>query len=124
MTALNDNSVRFRSYTFDLGKNYEMRFFEDQDKLDEWIGDIVEVAEQISVTGTEPEDIEIDYACYLPDMFITVLGVDEEEETALILFEQGEFKLVASVELDIMTEEEAEEALAEREYEEVYDAEG
>lgn len=122
MTALNDNSVRFRSYTFDLGKNYEFQFFEDQNKLDEWIGDIVEVAEQISVTSLDPEEIEIDYACFLPDIFITVLSIDQENEMAVMLFEQGEFKLIASVEIDLMTEEEAEALLEERDYaQEVYD---
>lgn len=112
MTALNDNSVRFRSYTFDLGKNYEFKFFDDQDKLDEWIAGIVEIAEQISISSFDPEEIELDFACFLPDMFITVLGVDHENETAVMLFEQGEFKLVAGVELDVMTEEELAEAEA------------
>lgn len=112
MTALNDNSVRFRAYTHDLGKNYELQFFEEQDKLNEWIAEIVEVAEQIAVTSLDPEEIEIDYACFLPDIYITVLSIDEETETAVMLFEQSNFKLVATVEIDVMTEEEAEEYYA------------
>lgn len=109
MTALNDNSVRFRAYTFDLGKGYELRFYEDQDKLDEWTKDIVEVAEQISITSYDPEEIELDFACFLPDMYITVLSVEQDEQTgdahAVMMFEQGEFKLLVGVELDLITDE-------------------
>ncbi len=109
MTALNDTSVRFRAYTFDLGKNYELRFFDDEDKMktyDSWLREIVTTAEEISVVSLDHEDIEIDFACLLPDVAIEVVAVDEEEQTAIMVFEQGDFVLHAKIELDVMSEEE------------------
>lgn len=109
MTALNDTSVRFRSYTFDLGKNYELRFFDDDTKIqkyDGWLKEIVETAEEISVPSMDAEDIEVDFACMLPDVHVTVAATDEDEQTAIMIFEQGDFVLHAKIELDVMTEEE------------------
>lgn len=120
MTALNDNSIRFRAYAYDLGKNYGLKFAEDQtDKLEVWMKEVVEVAEEISIVSLDPEEIEIDFACFLPDVAVTVMSVDNTNQTAVMHFMQGAFQMHANVELDVITEEEFDTMMAEGAYFEV-----